>query len=174
MQEHFDLAVEPEESAVLYIYDTVGNVLDDPAYSIHEVKKRLSKSLLIGREFMPVLPIDRLKEIQDYLSELSIKYRVGFVSARKLKPSQKNLYLDNSLGKIKKFGVADQINYLKTKGLLVISSDGYILDGHHRWLIAMLINPNMRIKVFQVGLSFSEVYSGLKRYSEWMGEVAKD
>ena len=38
----------PEESAVLYIYDTVGNILDDPAYSIHEVKKRLSKSLLIG------------------------------------------------------------------------------------------------------------------------------
>jgi hypothetical protein len=60
------------------------------------------------------------------------KVRDTRVSPRKLRPSQKEISEAMARGIVKKWG-----SKLKKKARaqpLVVSSDGSILDGHHRWL----------------------------------------
>ena len=70
--------------------------------------------------------------------------------ARKLKPSQTTMILSKSLG-----GAVKMIRKDKIGGNIgaMISSDGYIMDGHHRWSAAILAGgKDAQVKGFQANL----------------------
>lgn len=70
--------------------------------------------------------------------------------ARKLKPSQTTMILSKSLG-----GAVKMLRKGKVGGDIgaMISSDGYIMDGHHRWSAAILAGgKDAQVKGFQADL----------------------
>jgi hypothetical protein len=66
------------------------------------------------------------------------------VPVKKLKPIQEQIYLDNIIPKIAKEGVSASKDFIKN-ATFVTSSDYRIIDGHHRFLSALLkdINTNL-------------------------------
>lgn len=86
----------------------------------------------------------------------------------KLKPLQKQVYYEKGIVYIAKNGVEGE-----TKGLekvrLCISKDNYIIDGHHRWLTACLIDPKMPVHVFRIGLNGKELLDLMNAYTDHVG-----
>lgn len=65
---------------------------------------------------------------------------------KQLKPSQSTMQLPNALGMI--YGMLDPSSSLKLGGDLecFISKDGYIMDGHHRWIASGMIDPAAEVQ----------------------------
>jgi len=51
-----------------------------------------------------------------------------------------------------------------TKNGIIISNDDYVLDGHHRWIVAY--NKNQKIKVIRVDLPILELMRLAKSFEE--------
>lgn len=153
-----------------YAHD-LGLDLEDLEYKINLAKKC---TMCIQRLDMPVIATDQVKALQSMLLEVGIKFRYIIIPTYKLKPVQKEIYLDKSAKDILKRGQYKTKVYLRNHSTITVSKDLYIVDGHHRWLSAMLINPKMSIKVFQIGLAFTELYRPMIAYSNALQNTRKE
>jgi hypothetical protein len=64
--------------------------------------------------------------------------------AKNLKPIQKQVYIDKNIRRIAEGGSKESRKFLQdTK--VIASNDNYIIDGHHRFLTALLIDPDIKI-----------------------------
>lgn len=91
-----------------------------------------------------------------------VKSKKATIPAVKLFPSQDAIYLGKSLG-MAVGGVAG--------GDLgaIISSDNYILDGHHRWAATMLGAPTAKVIGLQVDLGIKELIPVLRATGDAFG-----
>ena len=93
-------------------------------------------------------------------------FRRKSVKATKLKATQSDFNVDK---------IVDKISSIKTLGKakpLIVSSDSYIIDGHHRWLAAK--NVGGSIDVMQSNVKVKEllkhVYSFPKTFTKGINE----
>ena len=85
------------------------------------------------------------------------------VPVGKLKPMQKEVIPDKALAFALGFlhnGTPD-LNEMEA----IISNDGYIMDGHHRWAARTLINPGASVNVAKVDLPAEELITALNVYT---------
>ena len=94
------------------------------------VKPKASDTMGIARDKMPQVKQDDYQEYKTYLKDNGVSLKPEVIDAKDLKPMQKEFSGQ---------GVAKQLNRNKEKGEgmnpkpLLASSDGYIIDGHHRF-----------------------------------------
>jgi hypothetical protein len=83
-----------------------------------------------------------------------IEGEVTKIKAKKLKPGQQNIFLDKVITRILSVPkLAKKILKGKMKDQdILISSDNYIIDGHHRWASAFLLNSKCKIKCTRINL----------------------
>jgi len=94
-----------------------------------------------------------LKDIED-----EIKGDVVKIKIKKLKPSQSSIYLDQVFSRIlskSKFTKKALKGKVKDTDIL-ISSDNFIIDGHHRWCSAFILNPKCKLKCIRINLPFEK------------------
>jgi hypothetical protein len=72
-------------------------------------------------------------------------------AAKNLHPTQQQIYLDRSIERAGRMGIDSSRRYIKRERSIK-SSDNYLIDGHHRWLTAMLIDPNIQIRGISVDM----------------------
>lgn len=84
-------------------------------------------------------------------------------------PIQKQIYLDKTLGGIIRFGVEKSIQHAFHGNLFVVSSDNRIIDGHHRWLIGFLIDPQRKVKCLVVDLPIAKLLPLSVAYGDAIG-----
>jgi len=73
------------------------------------------------------------------------------IRADKLLPTQSQIWLGKIIGSIIKFGVPTQGSSV-TETTIIVSDEGYILDGHHRFGQVILANPGLRMKALKIPL----------------------
>ena len=56
-----------------------------------------------------------------------------------LNPTQKDIYMDNALKKVAA-AEDDSVSWKPWKSSVLVSKDGYLLDGHHRWAATIVYN----------------------------------
>jgi ribonuclease HI len=106
-------------------------------------------TLGIPREEMPQVKSDDYDDLIAHLKKNGIKMQKRTVKASSLKASQKNFNTDKivkAIEKIKTLGKAKPI---------IVSSDNYVIDGHHRWLAAKNVDTN--IDVMQASVKVDEL-----------------
>lgn len=110
-------------------------------------------SLGISRSQLPQLgpKEDFLKE----LNRLGIKYHTENIDPRKLKASQGEFNKDI----IK--SIMDNPGPIKSG--IIVSKDGYVLDGHHRWIAAW--NKKEKMQCIRVDMLILDLISLVKRFS---------
>jgi hypothetical protein len=88
-------------------------------------------------------------QLLDYLEHHGVKTRRKRVRVGTLKATQ------SEIKAAKAFGMADSHlrgDFPTIDKQIVISRDGYILDGHHRWAALLTIDPGRFMSVLEVGL----------------------
>ena len=89
-----------------------------------------------------------------------------------LKPTQSQIWLENIVGPMLKFGLPGPGSpVLNTT--VIVSKDGYILDGHHRFGQAMLADPKLKIKALVVPLPIKLLLKIGRTYGLAIGNIPK-
>jgi hypothetical protein len=83
------------------------------------------------------------------------------------------MYVDKSVNSMynesKSITVKSTTSFISSKTTFITSSDGFILDGHHRWLAGMLIDPSMKVKVIAIDLPIDELLPLMLSYTDAIG-----
>jgi hypothetical protein len=99
--------------------------------------------------------------------------RVNVVNAKEavgnLKPIQKQIYFDKAMTDTSKFGADGSRNFLENNTFFILSADNYIIDGHHRYLAGILIDPSMKVNVLKIDLPINKLLPLSLAYGDAVG-----
>jgi hypothetical protein len=101
-------------------------------------------------------------------SDDSVKCTESKVAGGKLLPIQKQIYFDKCINSIARSGIAAARQFL-SKTHLIGSSDYFIIDGHHRWMSSVLLDPAMQMNVLCISLPIKELLPLSLTYSDAIG-----
>lgn len=88
----------------------------------------------IPRHLMPQIDTSDMSKFKAFLSNHGIPNGFSSVNPKALKPIQQHVNRD------KVESLKSNVEALKKP--IIITSDGYIVDGHHRWIAASELNVN--------------------------------
>lgn len=93
------------------------------------------------------------------------------VAVGALLPMQKEVIPMKALGMALQYllGRFDKLTNMEA----IVSSDNYIMDGHHRWAAATLINPNTMVKVTRIGIPAAQLITALNIWTKAAGKSGK-
>jgi len=89
-------------------------------------------------------------------------------SVRDLKPIQEQMYLSRSVILSIEKGIAPTKNFI-SKSFMISSKDNYIIDGHHRWLSAIVLDPSLTMPGIEIDLSKEDLVQLLRAYGDAIG-----
>ena len=110
-------------------------------------------SLGLYRHEMPQVRSHYLDDFLDTLKEDNISYGYSIIEAKNLKPTQKEINMDRV-----NMITEDLVNSKH----LIVSSDDYVLDGHHRWKWAEM--NDKEIKALRIDLPIRELLHYLRSF----------
>lgn len=90
----------------------------------------------------------------------------------RLKPLQGQLWLEKLVGNIKKFG-APKAGSPVLNTTIIVSKEGYILDGHHRHGQVMLAEPSLKMKALHIPLDIKTLLEMGRAYGDAIGNKPK-
>ena len=97
-----------------------------------------------------------------------VKVGMTKVKISDLRPIQKQIYYDKSIKATANFGVDGTTKFLKNT-YFVISNDKRIIDGHHRFLSGMLINPDLTVTALEIDLPIKKLLPLSLAYGDAIG-----
>ena len=92
-------------------------------------------------------------------------------SANELNPTQNDVYLSKSLSMAMGSRARPGVEGGNLKS--VVSYDGYILDGHHRWAATMLNNPDAKISGIRIALKIYDLVPILRAAGDAFGNARR-
>lgn len=109
-------------------------------------------------------------KIEDFLSEHHINGEIEKVKVSDLTPTQNEIFIDEMIENLlnrKKFVKKSLKGKFKDEEI-IISSDDYIIDGHHKWASVFILNPDCYIKVTKVNL---KIKKAIKLFNKLLDEI---
>lgn len=103
------------------------------------------------------------------LKDDQIKAKRQSISSGDLLPTQSQIWFDKIVGWLIKFG-PPQDDFGET---IIVSKDGYILDGHHRWASAHMADPSITLDALHVPLGIQKLLEISRTYGAAMGNKPK-
>lgn len=114
-------------------------------------------SLGYGRHQMPQIKDKYQQDVFQYLYDNGIKFSKKTVRVGEIKPAQKEIRIDVSMELLK-----TQSNKLKKP--ILVSSDGYVIDGHHRWFAFFLENPMQKVKFIKISIPAKKIIPIINKF----------
>jgi len=95
------------------------------------------------------------------------------INPSNLKPTQLDIYMDNALKKAKA-GADPNIDWAPWNAAVLVSKDGFLLDGHHRWAATILYNSQnpddqKLMTIQQVGMPIEQLLKVANAYTDATG-----
>lgn len=103
------------------------------------------------------------------ISDDRVKITNKKVPVKNLKPIQKQIYFDKAADSIAQFGIQATISFTESKTFFITSSDLFIIDGHHRWLAALILDPNMKANILSIALPINKLLPLSLAYGDAIG-----
>ena len=119
------------------------------------VKPDPEDTLGIKRNEMPQVATKDYPEFMDYLKDSGAKFKKETVPAKTLKAIQ---------GEFSDQGVEKALRKRKLKKASIVSSDNYIIDGHHRWVAAL--NTGQDVDIIRVNMPAKKLLQLVKDFSK--------
>jgi hypothetical protein len=110
-----------------------------------EIPKK--RDLGFKRKEMPQVEGKNVPKFLDFLKKNDVRYTEKLVDSKTLKPTQ------NQFNHEKIQGMIDVIDSKQQKPIMV-SKDGFVIDGHHRWLAHY--NLGRKMPVYEIGLNIHD------------------
>ena len=132
---------------------------EDEVQELRIEKPDPKDTLGVKRKNMPQVKSDDYKEFIAYLQKNGAKFTKETIPARDLKAMQKEFSDEGIMKQLIK-----NIEQGPNRKAVIASSDDYIMDGHHRWLVA--INTGSDLSVFRVNLPAYELYDLVNKFEK--------
>lgn len=116
-------------------------------------------TLGVKRKDMPQVKSDDYAEFVEYLKSNGATFTKETIPARDLKAMQKEFSDEGIMKQLMK-----NIEQGPNRKAVIASSDDYIMDGHHRWLVA--VNTGADLNVFRVNLPAYELYDLVNKFEK--------
>jgi len=110
--------------------------------------------MTFSRALMPQIKGDRIKDFLSHLSDNDIEYHNAKLKTKELRATQSEFDLSK----------VDQMLGQKNKGKIIVSKDGYIMDGHHRWLADYNTNKESKSDAIVIDLPILELLRTAKEF----------
>lgn len=92
------------------------------------------------------------------------------VAASDLQPIQAQIYLDRSLtSALRRFPLSRFLNYVQKETIIICSLDNAIIDGHHRYLSTMLLDPSIKLRVLKIDMEIDRLLPFARAYGDAIG-----
>lgn len=101
-----------------------------------------------------------------------IKTQKKMIPAGKLLPTQNEIWLEKLIANTIKFGAPEHGGFI-TKQTIIVSKEGYILDGHHRFGQIMLADPTIKIDSVYVPLDIDTLVKMGRSFGNALGNDQK-
>ena len=159
--------IEPEDISLFNQKLKKGHIdLFDPRVSMERFPKDLLVNKSKAKEFLTL----GLKD-GDEKDDVVIA-KVTRIEAGKLKPTQNEVWLENTITPMVKFGLPGPGSPV-LDATIIVSSDNFILDGHHRWTQATLADPKLKMKALVVPLPVKELLELTRSFGSALGNKPK-
>ena len=135
------------------------------------VAKNLIEYGVMKRKEMPVITSRDVEKFKLHMEQSNISFKNNTSSLKKLKPIQGQLYFDKSMRDIIKNGSTGTEKFLTSKTFFIVSNDNHIVDGHHRYLQGLLVNPDMKVQVLKIDLPVKELVKFAKDFGISIGNA---
>ena len=90
----------------------------------------------------------------------------------KLLPIQRQIYFDKSIRNVAQHGAEGTKSFSASKSnFYVISKDNRIIDGHHRYLSAVLVDPKITVTCLEIDLPINELLPMTLAYTDAIGNM---
>ncbi len=116
------------------------------------------KNLGIPRRNMPQIKKKHFEKFIEFLKEEGVEVKEVKISPLKLKPTQNEF----NMGKVQLMGPDKE----KLKKPLLVSSDNYILDGHHKWLANLNLDEKKDVSCIKVNLKAKDFLDKAKEFDK--------
>ena len=113
-------------------------------------------TMKVKRLLMPQVAAKDYEELFKYLKDNGATFTKDTVPARTLKATQSE-FSDQGVEKQIKKNLKD-----KVRKSIIVSSDDYVIDGHHRWLVAL--NTKQDLDIIRVDIPGNELLSLIKEF----------
>ena len=101
-----------------------------------------------------------------------VNVKIKKVPVGNLKPIQSQIYFDKSIRNVAQFGAKGTRDFSSSKNnFYVVSSDNRIIDGHHRFLSAVLVDPKMKVTALEIDLPISKLLPLTLSYTDAIGNI---
>jgi cytidylate kinase len=139
-------------------------IIPSNAFSVQIDELKIEKpdpkdTLGVKRKDMPQVKSDDYAEFIEYLKKNGATFTKETIPARDLKAMQKEFSDEGIMKQLMK-----NIEQGPNRKAVIASSDDYIMDGHHRWLVA--INTGRDLNVFRVNLPAYELYDLVNKFEK--------
>ena len=102
-----------------------------------------------------------------------VQARIEMIPVRELKPLQSEIFFDKLVGSLLKFGIPKPGGFLATSAIIIVSEEGFILDGHHRYGQALLTDPDFQLRAVRVPLDIETLLKVGRSYGAAIGHRPK-
>lgn len=141
-----------------------------PAFKrTYKIAQQDAKGARMKRKDMPRIRTVDADDFYLRLKEDGIKVTRGTMPVIKLDPIQAELWVDKVIKGYKKFTPARSEKFLRNEAVFIVSSDNKIVDGHHRYLLAMFIDPKMPIHYLKVHMPMKDLIPYSRKYGDSIG-----
>ena len=132
----------------------------------------------VSRGEMPIVQPQQVEEFGKFLSEKlerPVSMSKKTVRVATMKPYQTELFFPKTVwfAMQNHLNIQDSLDGLSNKPFSVMSSDGFILDGNHRYGQMMLIDPESTANANVVDLPIAELIPLAQEFSDMMGNNRK-
>lgn len=117
------------------------------------------------RHEMPVIETEDIPDLMTFLYGKGIEYRTGQARAFQIKPMQCQIYVDKAVGGTAKAGREGTVEFLQANPL-VTDKRGRLFDGHHRWLTACTLDPEIILPRFEIIEAMDKIIPDLLAFSD--------
>lgn len=129
--------------------------MDGPTDLADLRKSVMRGNMGIKRQKMPQLDGDVPRNFVNAMKERGVKVETKKMKVSDLKATQREVDATKTVGMATAQARGD-IN-LKRGARIIVSREGFILDGHHRWSSLRTLDPNNTMDVWQVDLPMADI-----------------
>ena len=145
---------------------TLSEALPLFGYGLLQARARANPAHYL-REEMPVIEEEDLEDLKVALAgqNLADVCDVCTIQPWGIIPTQRQIYVDKSIDGTARAGVEATTKFLLSNHV-VISQDSRLIDGHHRWLTAFMINPSISLPAFRVRAPLDALLGVMLQFSD--------
>lgn len=134
---------------------------------------RLSVSKDTKRKDMPVIDWTQIEGFREFLKKNKIKSVYKSQEVGNLNPIQGQIYFDNVINSLVRHG-KPSAGSEHTRKTMIVSSDNYIIDGHHRWASMIITDPTLKVRTLVVNLPIETLLDIALKYGDSIGNIRNE